>query len=805
MITSKTIIKSSSNASLKRSRIGAHFQKAMVFRGLVWLFTVGLLSSNFVYAQSFSYEGDAGDLGDGCHQLTPNASNIRGAMWETFALDFSRDFEIEFSANFGAINGGGDGMAVVFQNSGTSALGGNGPAMGFAANGSFSAITQSLAIEFDTHDDGAIRGDGGSGNDHIAIVVDGNQASPLQPIVDAKFGGLNIEDNVFHEIKVEWDASTNTLKVYFDGGFRTSITQNFVSTVFSGNPYVFWGVTASTGATTNQQRICNPPVCAGSPEFQTSIGHLDSGVPDDGEEAFSVKPANDCGYIAAGQTSPSSVFGTLMIAKTDANGNDDWVNTYSVSSGGLVIRDGRFTNIESLGDGYIATGWMLSNPTALLIVRLENNGSVRWATVLDGTQIWDNYDIEPTPDDGFIVVGSAQNRVLLVHLDENGVQNWSRTYGVENEVWRGYSVEPVANDFDGVRDDGYVICGSRSTIWDLTRDWLIIETDNQGTLISAETQGTWGEDDEALCVKQVDMDGDGILDPGEYAVGGYVSYAIGFNPPREIGAFIHYRATGLNGNPRPAVIMDDTYNESRITALEQDRNGDIVCTGSLNESGSSLRDGFFVKSSLDGLYSWAKVYGTNGSDDWFNSIEETKDFGYVMAGGTESFGTGDGDFYVVKIDEWGNSPCNTLQRAYGAAPAQMYMYTHSPTTTDFGALSPVTAVAVSEMPDVDNCMVINKKASHTTSMDNPEESTMAIYPNPVANGSILHIGIEEGLTGNALVVLTDITGKTQLVKQYSLTQGSSELSLPINQLSPGMYHVSVRTDQGTSVYKVLIE
>lgn len=805
MITSKTFIISCSKAPQKWSSGSAHFQKSALLRAFFWLFAISITGGGYASAQTFNYQGSAASIGSGCHAITPDLNNQRGAMWEQSTIDFTKDFEIKFSALFGAADIGADGIALVFQNSSATALGGNGAALGFGTNLGNVAIPQSLAIEFDTYNNGSSWGDGGSGSDHIALVANGAQATPLRPIVDAHVSGQNIEDNEYHHIVASWNATNQTLRVYFDGMLRTSITQNFVSTVFGSNPHVYWGITGATGSNTNSQVVCHPEACIGSPEFQASIGHLVSGVPDDGEEAFSVKPANDCGYIAVGQTSlPPTTFGEMMAVKTDNDGNTEWVHTYSFGFG-TSIDKGVLTNVEALGDGYIATGWTRFDVRSLIILRLENDGSVRWARVQAGSHIWEEgYDIEPTPDGGFAVVGYTQDRVFMIHLDQNGVQNWSRSYGRENEIWKAYSVASTDDDGDGVQDDGFVIAGTRSTSWDPTTDWVVIKTDHLGNLQSAESIGVFGVNDQAFSVKQVDINSDGVLDANQYVVGGYVSLGAS---SRQIAAFAHYSASGLNGNPVSAVILDDGINASRINALEQNVNGDIVCTGYLEEATgvNTLRDGFFVHSTLDGSYSWSQVLGTTGNDDWFNSVEELNGLGYVLAGGTESFSNNDGDFYIAKIDEWGSSPCNTLNRAYAAAPVEMYSYIESPTQSNFADLSTRQVYLSVEVPDEDNCMVINKKASHTTSMDNPEESTVAIYPNPVANGSILHIGIEEGLTGNAQVVLTDITGKTQLVKQYSLTQGSSELSLPINQLSPGMYHVSVRTHQGTSVYKVLIE
>lgn len=777
--------------------------------GFLIFFAILVANGNSLLAQSFSYQGIALDLGSGHHELTTATADERGAMWEQSTIDFSEDFEIKFLGLFGRWESGGEGMALVFQNTGTSAIGGTGAAMGFASNPPHNAISQSLAIEFDTHDDGPSRGDGSTANDHIAFVANGNQASPLIPIVDLKAGAQNVEDNVFHQISVSWDAAATTMRVFFEGDLRTTITYDFVTNIFT-SPMVYWGFTGSTGTPTNQQRICYPSYCSKSPEFQASIGEVFSGVAGDGEEAFSVKPANGCGYIAAGHSSPATTYGNLMVAKTDNDGNTDWLRTYTFNTGSTTIDQGKLYNIEALGNGYIATGWTRSSIRSAIVLRLKNDGSVWWASVQGSSHIWEEgYDIEPTPDRGFILVGSEGGRVFMIHLNRFGVEDWSKTYGREGEVWKGYSVEPIDNNGDGIKDDGFVICGSRrSTVGQVIgdQDWMVITTNEIGELQTAESIGVWGQNDEAFSVKQVDIDGDGILDPNHYVVGGYISDAIGANPQRQIAAFAHYTPSGVNGNPTPVVILDDGVNESRINDLEQDLNGDIVCAGPLMEAGSTLlRDGFFVKSSLDGLYSWSKVYGTTGADDWFNSIEEAGGLGYVLAGGTESSNTGDGDFYIVKIDQWGSSPCNTLDRPYAGAPVEMYSYVENPLEEDFAelTLTPMKYLPVNESADV--CHVIRKKEGNATSVNQPKEQPISVYPNPVSNGSSLQIVIDQTFTGNAEIVLTDITGKTHLMKQYTITQGASELSLPINNLSPGMYHVSVQTSQGTSVYKVLIE
>ncbi|MEA3475756.1 MAG: hypothetical protein U9R23_04880, partial [Candidatus Cloacimonadota bacterium] len=50
---------------------------------------------------------------------------------------------------------------------------------------------------------------------------------------------------------------------------------------------------------------------------------------------------------------------------------------------------------------------------------------------------------------------------------------------------------------------------------------------------------------------------------------------------------------------------------------------------------------------------WDKAFGGSG-DDVANSIIQTTDGGYAVAGDTYSKGAGDADFWVVKLDKNGN-------------------------------------------------------------------------------------------------------------------------------------------------------
>lgn len=551
------------------------------------------------------------------------------------------------------------------------------------------------------------------------------------------------------------------------------------------------GITV-TGSNTNSQAECSS-----RPEFQTSIGHYISGVPDDGEEAFSVKPANDCGYIAVGQTSlPPTTYGNMMAVKTDKDGNAEWVKTYSFGFG-TSIDKGVLTNIEALGDGYIATGWTRFDVRSLIILRLENDGSVRWSRVQAGSHWWeDGYDIEPTPDGGFVVAGHTQDRVFMIHLDANGTQNWSKSYGNEGQVWRGYSVEPTDDDGDGLQDDGFIICGSMAN-GGLKPDWMVLKTNHLGVLQNAATLGTTHAD-ELFSIKQIGVN--------QFIIGGYTADVTGLDPNRKLATFAHYQPA-LYTTSHGAAIFDDGVNHSVINALEWSHDGNVILSGSIDESpSSSLRDAFLIKSPLTGgSILWNKIYGATGEDDWSNSVEGLNGSGYVLAGGSDDPSSGDGDFFIVKTDENGNSDCSSDGPFTPDPSAIMYSYIEYPTTTPYGDLSYRFVLPQSETPDEEPCQGSMKKDANATSISKIEIGQYSIYPNPVSNGSSLQIVLDESITNHVEVTLTDITGKVHFSKEFSLAKGTSELSIPIKNLSPGIYHLSVQSELGTSVQKVLVE
>ncbi|MFI5296046.1 MAG: hypothetical protein ACHQ0Y_13605 [Thermodesulfovibrionales bacterium] len=72
-------------------------------------------------------------------------------------------------------------------------------------------------------------------------------------------------------------------------------------------------------------------------------------------------------------------------------------------------------------------------------------------------------------------------------------------------------------------------------------------------------------------------------------------------------------------------------------------------------------DLWLFKLDKDGNIQWQKTYG-GIADDWANSLQQTTDGGYIVAGTTYSFGDGFNDGWILKLDANGNIQ---WQKTYG--------------------------------------------------------------------------------------------------------------------------------------------
>lgn len=191
------------------------------------------------------------------YQLTAEKKGEKGALWSASKVNLTdQNWTLTFKAYFGKNeNKGSDGLAFVLHTDPRGLK-----TIGKAENGKhlgFYGIAPSLMVEFDTSNDGAAAGD--IAEDHISISKNGSsdKANQIAKAVAAKLNKSGIEDNAEHPVKIEWNADTKTLSVYFDEVLRQTYTNDIVNEIFEGNSEVYWGFTGSSHKNKNRHAIYN--------------------------------------------------------------------------------------------------------------------------------------------------------------------------------------------------------------------------------------------------------------------------------------------------------------------------------------------------------------------------------------------------------------------------------------------------------------------------------------------------------------------------------------------------------------------
>jgi hypothetical protein len=231
---------------------------------------------------------------------------------------------------------------------------------------------------------------------------------------------------------------------------------------------------------------------------------------------------------------------------------------------------------------------------------------------------------------------------LLIAISEASAQ-----YYEFKKVFGGPELEECYNIIETKNDKGFFVAGSTESFGIGEKDFLLIKADSLGQIDWAKAYGSKRKDHGRQVV--------GLMD-GNYAMVGYTE---GFHDQ-----FKEILIIKLDKNGKK--IWSKSYGLDRndfATYVQATSDGGMVVLGeTINNIGHEKNQDILIfKIDKNGNVQWSRIYGGNNTEYGYG-IQETADKGYIISGETNSFGSGDWDFYAIKVNVDGDIEWS---KAYG--------------------------------------------------------------------------------------------------------------------------------------------
>jgi hypothetical protein len=501
---------------------------------------------------------------------------------------------------------------------------------------------------------------------------------------------------------------------------------------------------------------------------------------------------------------------------------------WQVSYGGT--QDERANSIiQTTDSGYAVAGWTHSTDWDIKknqgiydfwILKLKQDGSIQWQKTLGGNGTDKAYSIVQTTDKGYIVAGSTNSTdgdvvglhgganppadVWVVKLDSVGNVLWKNVYGG--------SGEDVGYDIIQTKDEGYILTGlTHSNDGDVeviqgggTTDVWVVKLDKVGKIVWEKTYGgTWEDRGQTILEKP---DGGYIFAGYTSSNDGQVSFKHRLNPKNPSDKTYDFWVVSINDTGK--IVWEKTYGGNELDgaySMIATADGGYAVAGYATSNdgdvtglhGTGFSDAWVIKIKSTGELEWQKALGGT-NDDAANSIIQTREGGYLIAGVTYStdgdvagFHGGTTDIWTAKLSATG--ALEWQKPIGGSADEGAYAIIQ---TFDRGfvlAGSTASNDGDAELGRGGQDIWIVKLAVDPNAVGlalQPNHELFSIYPNPTTR--ILNLQIDPITSGTVSVQLFNAMGQIiSLPKDNKASSLDKLQQFDLSKLPSGQYFVRV--------------